>query len=258
MRREAAGVALVKTAAIVLQSFPYSDTSRILRALTPELGVVSVIAKGIRRSGGRAGGLPDLFCEGVATIYVKPSRELQTLREFALGRTRQGLAGDLVRFGGAAVLAELVLRHAGEEPHTELFDGLKTGLDRLESVREEDLPAAALAEAWRIVAILGYEPQLDRCVVCGETLGQEAIGRFDHVAGGIRCPRCGKSEPGPSGPHVGPVARAQLRALLRGETPASLQRAATHLHLLADFIRYHISGGRPLRSLEFLMDQFLA
>ncbi|MBI4538464.1 MAG: DNA repair protein RecO [Gemmatimonadetes bacterium] len=241
---------VVKTPAIVLQAFPYSETSRILRYLTPEHGVVSVIAKGIRRTGARSGGLPDLFCEGVATIHLKPSRELQTLREFALTRTRLGLAADLVRFGGAVVLTELVLRHAGEQSHPELFRRLHHGLDRLESALPQALVATVLTEAWGIVSLLGYEPQLDCCVSCGAAFSGGEIGRFDYYAGGIRCSRCATDM---SGPRIGPSARNHLRQLVEGEAPLALPRAPTHLQLLGDFVKYHISGGRALRSLDFLM-----
>lgn len=243
---------VVKTEVIVLQSFPYSETSRILRYATPDLGVISVIAKGIRRAGGRAGGAPDVFSEGEATIYVKPQRELQTLREFALTRTRLGLAADLVRFGGAAVLTELVLRHAGEEPNRELFERLRAGLDRLESAAPAEAAAAAVAEAWRIVSLLGYAPELERCVACGSPLGLREPGRFDYLAGGVRCARCAGAS---AGPRIGPGARAQLRQLAHGEAPEPLGRLRPHLQLLRDFVRYHVSGGRALRSLEFLARQ---
>lgn len=243
---------VVKTAAIVLQTFPYSETSRILRYLTPDMGIVSVIAKGIRRAGGRAGGGPDLFSEGVATLHVKPSRELQTLREFALTRTRRGLAADLVRFGGAAVLTELVLRHAGEEPNRELFQQLRAGLDRLESTAPTETAAAAIAEAWCVVSLLGYAPELERCVACGSPLAAREAGRFDHLAGGIRCARCAGAS---AGPRMGPGARAQLRRLAGGEVPEDLGGVRPHLQLLGDFVRYHVSGGRALRALEFLANQ---
>jgi len=273
-------VALVKTPAIVLQVYPYSDTSLILRYFTPDLGVVSVIAKGIRKSGGRGAGVPDVFSEGVATIDVKPTRELQTLREFALTRTRLMLGSDVIRFSGAAVLSELILKHGGEEPHAELFERLGRGLDRLTATETHDPLITVLAEAWRIVALLGYEPQLDQCVSCGAAIGDTEIARFDYVAGGIRCAKCALQNEGPSapgqgkhafardrqalparerssawGPRVGPQARHDLRSLVGGQVPHAVARRSGHVHLLAGFVRYHLSGGRSLRSLDFLLTQ---
>lgn len=259
-------MALVKTPAIVLQVYPYSDTSLILRYLTPELGVVSVIAKGIRKSGGRGAGLPDVFSEGVATIDIEATRELQTLREFALTRTRLMLAVDVIRFGGAAVLSELILKHAGEEPHPQLFERLGRGLDRLTAKETLDPLLTALAEAWRIVALLGYEPQLDECVSCAASIGEAEVGRFDYVAGGIRCAKCARESVGPRalstrerafacGPRVGPQARHELRRLVGGQVPDAVVRRSGHVHLLAGFVRHHLSGGRSLRSLDFLITQ---
>lgn len=245
-------MALVKTPAIVLQVYPYSDTSLILRYFTPDFGVVSVIAKGIRKSGGRGAGVPDVFSEGVATIDVKPTRELQTLREFALTRTRLMLASDMIRFSGAAILSELILKHAGEEPHAELFERLGCGLDRLTATETHDPLTTVLAEAWRIVALLGYEPQLDQCVSCGASIGEAEIGRFDYMAGGIRCAKCALQN---EGPRIGPQTRLELRSLVGGQVPHAVARPSGHVHLLAGFVRYHLSGGRSLRSLDFLITQ---
>ena len=43
-------MALEKTKAVVLKSFPYGDTSKIARIYTREFGKISVIGKGIRKS----------------------------------------------------------------------------------------------------------------------------------------------------------------------------------------------------------------
>ena len=66
---------------------------------------------------------------------------------------------------------------------------------------------------------------------------------------------CGDDASGPEdvvGPRLGPMARSQLSTLLSGEVPEGFRRPGTHLRLASDFITYHISGGQPLRSLQFL------
>jgi hypothetical protein len=72
-------MALVRSRCLILQSYPYSETSRILRLLTEDFGVQSVIAKGARRPKSRFGGLLEPFTEGTASFYHRETRDLHTL-----------------------------------------------------------------------------------------------------------------------------------------------------------------------------------
>src|ERR671915_2131824 len=107
-------MALVSTEAIVLHSFDYLESSRVLRLATRDAGVRSAIAKGARRSTRRFGGGLDLFSRGVAQLYTKPGRDLDTLASFDDQRTGISLASDLGRFTGASAIAELTLRFSRE------------------------------------------------------------------------------------------------------------------------------------------------
>ena len=242
-------MALVTTAAVLLRSFPYSETSRILRFFTPGHGVVGVMARGVRRGDGKGGTSLESFSGGVLTLYMKPTTDLHGFREFTPARPRSGLGRHLLRFGGASLAAELVLRHAGEDANPPLYQALEGALDALDSAPEEALAAVLLSRAWQLVSVLGYEPVVDGCVECGAGFGDGEVGRFDFAAGGIRCAACSTEE---RGPRVGPRGRAQLRALLDGESPVPLERPRAHLQLLADFVTYHVSGERPLESFPFL------
>lgn len=244
-------MSLTTTPAILLRSHPYSETSRILRFLTAEFGVVAIIARGLRRGDARGRGTIDTFDEGDLTVYFRENRELQTFKDFATTHSRRALAGDLVRFSGASILAELVLRHTAEEEAALLFEAVRSGLDRIEDDPATDPLARILAEGWQIVAALGYEPIVDQCSGCGRSLDHATMGRFDFAAGGVRCAACGREG---EGRKIGPVARRQLRALLAGEPPDDLAGGPAQLRLFGDFVTWHVSGGRPLNSVRFLSD----
>ena len=82
---------LVSTDAIILHAFDYLESSRILRMLTRDAGVRSVVAKGLRKSARRFGGGVDLFARGTAHLYTKPGRDLDTLAGFDDLRVRMSL-----------------------------------------------------------------------------------------------------------------------------------------------------------------------
>lgn len=241
-------MAVVDTPALVLRSFPYGETSLILRFFTEDLGLVGAIAKGVRKGGARGGGAPATFARGVLTIYVKRGRDLHTMKDFSPERVRRELPADPVRFAAASVIAEIVLRHTGEEGSSRLFSVVDDALDGLEAAVSVEVVPELLARAWSLVGEMGYLPTLDHCVSCGDPIGEGEMTRFDLAAGGVRCSRCA----GEAGRRLGPGARDQLRRLLRGERVGDLRKPAAHLRLLHDFVAFHLCEGRRLDSFRIL------
>ena len=239
-------MSLLSTRAILLRSHPFSESSLVLRFLTRERGLVSVMARGVRRRGTP----PEIFSSGVLVLYYRQNRDLQNYKEFSVVRAHRALAGDVRRFAGASLLADLVLHHAGEEPSEILFAGLDAALGRLAEAPSETVAPLILSGAWALVSLLGYAPELTICVDCGEELDDTEVGRLDYAAGGMRCPRC--AGPASEGPRIGPRAREQLGALLLGEPIDALDHMATHVKVLRNYVHHHISGSRPLPSFPFL------
>lgn len=240
---------LVSTRALVLQAFPYSETSKILRLFTWDHGLRSVLAKGALRPRSRYGGLLEPFTEGVAAFYLKDGRDLHTLSGFDLVRSRQALGRSLVGFAGASLLAEMALRFGTEEPHPRLYAVLVDAWDAIAAAEgDAAAEAASFAGAWHLVALVGYEPQTDACVVCGRPIAPDEAARFDREAGGVACFRCR-----PIGRVLDAESRGELRRMLDGEVPHRLARPEVHRALLRAFAQAQLEHDRPFRALELLL-----
>jgi len=241
-------MSLTVTEAIVLHAFDYLESSRIIRLLTREGGVQSVLARGARKSRGRYGSALDLFAEGTAQIYVKPNRELQNLSSFEVSRSRGELAHDIGRFTAASTIAELALRFAGEDSGPVLYDTVVDVLDRLARSSPEHTIEDGLAACWRIVSVLGFTPELSSCALCHTPLRDADEATFSHGSGGIICPSCSKLAP--TGRKIPETARAAIRRWLEGEESTSLSdaEARSHQRLLREFLGAHLSDDRPLRA----------
>ncbi len=248
-------MALLATDAIVLHSFDYLESSRILRLVTREGGVRSVLAKGARRSSRRFGSALDLFAQGIAQLYAKPGRDLDTLSGFDVVRARATLGEDMGRFAGASAIAELTLRFGRDAADSGLFDAVAEALDALSTASSEEALTATLASAWRIVAELGFAPAIDVCGECHAPLPADATVMFSHAAGGALCQRCGRLAS--AGRVLPPDARDSLRGFVVGDAGMPLGDAATRAHqrLLREFLAEHLSDGRPLRALELWEEQ---
>lgn len=240
---------VVQSRALVLQSFAFSETSKILRLLTPEFGSVSVIAKGARRPRSRFGGLLELFTEGRAEIFRREGRDLHPLGGWDLLRSRQELGRTLEAFAGASLIAEIALRFGTEEPAEALYGVVSGALDRL-CESGADAGAETVAGAWALVATLGFAPQTEQCARCGRVLDAEEPARFDAAAGGAACARCR-----PAGRVLQPHSRRSLARMAAGGGggPDLLESAPVHRELLRLFLSAQLTAERPLRSLELFL-----
>jgi DNA repair protein RecO (recombination protein O) len=206
-----------------------------------------------KRFGAGGGGALDLFAEGEAQLHVKPGRELHTLAGFDVTRSRPGLALEIARFTAASALAELILRFARDDAQPTLYDAFLAALDRVAAAPADRAREAGLAGAWRMVAELGFAPNLDACSSCHEGMPAREPVAFSHPAGGILCPLCARI--GGATRLLPPDARAALLRWTAGElddeAPAISEGAGrAHQRLLREFLREHLTDGRPLRALE--------
>jgi DNA repair protein RecO (recombination protein O) len=241
-------MSLLVTDAIVLHAFDFLESSRIIRLLTRDAGVQSVLARGARKSRGRYGSALDIFCDGIAQIYVKPNRELHNLSGFEIARARNELAQDIGRFTSASTICELALRFSGEEANPPLFETVVEALDKLTQSSPEHTIEDGLEGCWRVVSVLGFTPELDSCSLCHTPLRDADDTLFSHTSGGVICPGCARLAPG--GRKLPAAARSAVRKWLEGGTGVRVTdaEARAHQRLLREFLGAHLADDRPLRA----------
>lgn len=246
-------MALVTTPAIVLQTYRYSETSKIVRLATRELGVQSAIAKGVMRPKSKFGAGLEILGEGTAQLYYRETRELQTLGEFELEVLRHDLARDVARFAGATVLAEVMLKSAPPAAVPQAYETLIEGLDGLVAAAPGEVDAAGIRALWRLLAALGFEVAVTTCVQDGTPLDPDPSTPvpFSAAEGGAYCPKCAPSR---TPTQLPPQAYKDLVALGAdgGPLPAlDASHAAAHRRLVARFTRYHLGEPSNLPALDF-------
>lgn len=228
------------TDAIVLHAFNYLETSRILRLLTRDAGVQTVLARGARNSRKRFGSALDLFAQGPVQLQIKPGRDLHTLVSFDVGHPRPGLSEDLAKFSAAAALAETVLRVVHDESAPSVYEGVDLGLDAIAQAHPADALAAGLGALWTLVSAVGFSPTVDVCANCHADLSDNEDAVFSHVLGGALCSRCSSLAPG--GRRLPAEARSAIRKWIGGETVMLTSEGAQRAHqrLFREFLAQHL------------------
>jgi DNA repair protein RecO (recombination protein O) len=183
---------LYRVSAIVLKRRDMGEADRLLTVLTRDRGKLTLLAKGVRRAASRKAGHIEPFTEVDILIARGRNFHLVTQAETVVAHRR--LREDLWLSAWAYYIAELVDAFTqDDDPHELLSDLLAETLERLESADDPALVARYFE--LHLLGYAGYQPQLFRCLECGELLTPQ-VNFFSLESGGVFCPAHGVNRPG--------------------------------------------------------------
>lgn len=236
---------MIKTRAIVLHRFPYSDSSWIVKALTEECGIISFIVKGGKRKESPFKGALDPLSLSEVVFRQNPNTELQFIKEATLLEWRKNLREDLLSLAKAQVMAEMILRYAPQGvPLQDEFHLLERATSELD--QPADTPKNNIFAKWLLSTceMWGYDLDLGTCSRCGGTLESSAADFFPET-GGFVCKSC----LGVESPRAKLETVNGLWALRQG---AEIQHPQFTENALLAYLRTHIGFLKEINSIKFL------
>jgi len=198
------------TEALVIGSMRYKEADRIVTLYTRERGRLSAIARGVRRTKSKVGGRLEPFTLAQVSLYS--GRNLYTVVGVETLRTFQGVRDELFRMEeGAHLLGAARHLFPSEERNAPAFNLLARGVARLAEASEAaDAVKVVLATRLKLLAVLGYAPDVSNCALCG---GDGPMFGFSPSLGGVVCVTCASEGSAACFP-LGPGALATMRLLL--------------------------------------------
>jgi len=251
---------VIKTRAIVLHRFPYSDSSFIVKALTEESGIVSFIVKGGKKKESPFRGALDPLALSEVVFRQNPNTELQFIKEATLLDWHKNLRNDLLSIAKAQVITEMILRYAPQGvPLQEDFERLEQALSEFNetceiSATSAESPSIKAAHThksnifaqWLLDTcdMWGYNLDLETCCRCGRTLNKPAADFFPET-GGFVCEAC----LGVERPRARTETLQGLWALRNGER---IEHPEFTENALLAYLRHHIGFLKEIHSIKFL------
>ncbi|MGH9076420.1 MAG: DNA repair protein RecO [Acidimicrobiales bacterium] len=196
---------------IVLRTHKLGEADRIVVLMTQGRGKVRAVAKGVRRTRSRFGGRLEPPSHLALQLYE--GRDLDTVTEVSSVDHFRPLHDHLDRMADALALLEAVeaVAHQGQaDPR--LYDMLLGALRALARARS---PLLVAGFYWKLLALEGAGPRLDRCAGCGA--GDAELVAFDLSEGGALCRSCRR------GLAMSPGALALVRRILEGDLAGALR-----------------------------------
>lgn len=246
-------MSLYKTQAVVLAAKPFGEADRIVTLFTLAKGKVRAVAKGSRRPKNRLAGLTQIFTLSEMQLFA--GKSLDTISQGQILNPFLTLRADLDRMAYGVYLLELIDRATeGITEYQDYFVLLLTALELCQ--HSDDLPLARLIIEARLLTLMGYRPELSRCVRCGTMLLPSSQMGYSVHDGGVICPRCQVNSSDRLTVTAGTI--ASLEHLLRTDPKrlhqlklGTQQRQEIVIILAASL---ELALGGPIKSSAFLLD----
>lgn len=245
---------MIKTQAIVLHRFAYSDSSFIVKALTEECGVVSFIIKGAKRKESPFKGALDPLALSEVVFRQNPNAELQFIKEASIIDWHGELRNSLLNLAVAQVMAEIVLRYAPPAtPIPEEFVLLHNALADLDSPASPCTDMVFSRWLLNICDLWGYHLDLGVCSRCERPLAEPAAD-FSPESGALICKHC-------QGVQSARARQETLQGLwelhLQEIHPNPVQNLSGRVFVenaLLSYLRNHIGFLKEIHSLSWLQE----
>jgi DNA repair protein RecO (recombination protein O) len=234
---------LYRDQGVVLRTFRLGEADRIVVLVTEGHGKVRAVVKGVRKTKSRFGSRLEPISH-VALLMYQGRGELEVVNQAETLDHFRAVREDLDRLSKATSMLEVVDQVAQErEPVPALYRMLVGALRQLAA---RDSPLIVPAFFWKLLALEGLSPVLDRCATCGAT---EDLVAFDVDEGGVLCRSDRQGVP------ISMDAIEIIRRILGGGLAGVLDEPsgpAVHEvdHLTGRTVEHHLE--RRLRSLNLL------
>lgn len=177
------------TPAIVVRTRVFGESDKIVTFLTRDLGKVSGIAKGAKRSRRRFVNVLEPFTHVSLRVRQRPSSDLAFINACELLDAPRRLSSDLTKFAFASYILELTdAMVRGRESGPETYVLVRDALALLE--RSEAEVGLLRGFELHLLRLTGYEPVLGSCRRCASGLATESRAYIQPTRGGLLCGRC--------------------------------------------------------------------
>ena len=183
-------MSICRTEAIALGRTDYSNSSQIITFYTRNYGKIRTLAKGFKRASGKCTTKAiDLLTYYQILFIKKEHSSLHILTEAVVQNNYPQIRSNLDKYYKASYLAELVNEFTEESDSSEqLFDIFLSTVTGI-SV-SADATTWLLAFEIKMLKILGYLPELRRCVNCKNSILRISEVYFHAKEGGVLCKTC--------------------------------------------------------------------
>lgn len=177
-----------KIEGIVVSELDYGETSKIINIITPNHGIVGIMAKGSKSMKSELRSVTGKLTYGYFNLYYKQDK-LSTLMNVDIIDNLRNIRKNIDRISYATFILELAEQIIKQHPGSEVYNLLVASLIKINEGYDPMVITNILE--LKYLDYLGVMPIIDSCALCG---GQTSISTLNSSSGGYVCNKCRTNE----------------------------------------------------------------
>lgn len=181
-----------RTQAFVFKYEDRLEADRIFSVFTKDFGKMEIFGKAIRKIASKLRGGMNIF--SLADIEFVEGKNRKTLIDAISLQRFPALSKNPEKLRLAFSISKTIESFMkGQEKDERSFGLIHETFEKLNNEKLKNIQIIYYYFFWNFMSILGYEPELSRCAVCGQKLNPYIL-YFSNKEGGIICKSCSFSK----------------------------------------------------------------
>ena len=178
---------IIKTEGIVIGETNYSESSKILKVLTKDYGIISIMSKGCRSLKSKFRGLSNKLV--YANFYINYKEDgISILRDGDIIDTLRNIIFDIEKVTYLSYLIDLTEQVYKQSKSNKIYQVLVSVIKKINE--GFDITILSYIYELKLLDFLGIRPNVDSCCCCGDT---KSILTISVPEGGFICKNCYKN-----------------------------------------------------------------
>jgi DNA repair protein RecO (recombination protein O) len=181
----------MRTKAIVIRKMQVNEYDQILTLYSEDFGTMRAMARGVCRPTSVQSMHLELL--NAVEFEVINGKSLPIISSAVMSRQHEGIKTSLPKLAAVQFFTEVIDKIAFEnEKDVYLWEFLNNMLVDFDNVPTDEVLSLFRKHQAGFLKVLGYAPQIDRCVVCSidPTIGVERMIALSTELGGVMCADC--------------------------------------------------------------------
>lgn len=182
---------IIKDDIFVLKEIKYKDNDKILHAITRNNGKIQIISRGCRKNKSKLMNISQIMSYSRCDLYVSKDMYIinngETLSSFYYIRNKMNSF-----LYGTYILEILNYITQENDVNKNLFDMTIKLFNVLNNIEDDSEIVSKLIAIYelKLISMLGYKPQLKKCINCQGELYDDDVYYFNIEEGGVQCHNC--------------------------------------------------------------------
>lgn len=240
-------MSFIKVQGIVVKAMNYNEYDKIITIFTDKLGKIDVVCHGARRTKSKILHITQQFCYG--EYILTKGRDMYSLSSGALIESFQGVIQNFDKLAYGSYFMEFVDKTCEKDNKNVSILALLLKTFYILDSNLIDLHLLKVTFDFKIISLLGYTPQVLKCVNCGDNKIEQAY--FSVKDGGLICYNCSNGKINFNKEEINAIKKIRnikLEELGKINIDEYIQKKIETK--LEEYINYHLS--LKLNSVQFL------